>query len=101
MSMDTLPDITLEAGVWMDVYAATGIVAGTPLIIKNKSNSTVYVQVRAAKPAELSNDGWDLRGSSAATAQSTWTTVDNVPASSRVWVKGGSVGKLFVQVLED
>lgn len=98
---DTLPDITIQAGVWTDVYAVTGIVAGSPLIIKNKSNSTVFVQVRASQPDPLSNDGWDLRGSSAQTAQATWTTVDNVPGSSRVWVKGGSIGRLFVQVLED
>jgi hypothetical protein len=94
---DTIPDVTLASGVWLDVYNATGIAPGTALILKNKASNLVYIQVRATVPTASSVDGWTLAGVGSSSSGD-WTTVDKVPAGSRVWVKGN--GKLFVQVFE-
>jgi len=91
--MDTIPDLTLVSGVWLDVYAASGIAPQSDLIIKNKSTSAAYIQVRASTPV-TNTDGWPLNPL-ASSLGGDWTTVTKVPAGSRVWVRG--VGKLFVQ----
>lgn len=36
-------DITLEPWAWHDLYAAAGIAPGSPLLVINKSVSTVYL----------------------------------------------------------
>lgn len=87
---DTLPDITLSEG-FNDLYALTGIIEGTPLLIKSKTTSTVLIVVG---PQALSSDfygGWDI-------APSGWVSVTTVPTGSRVWAKG--YGRLMVQVDE-
>jgi hypothetical protein len=95
---NTLPDVVLQSGVYIDVYAATGISPGTSLVLNNKSAATVLVQVRASQPPSTSSDGWPLR---AGAGEITWTTVQDVPTGSRVWVKGGNAGRLFVEVFEE
>jgi hypothetical protein len=94
---DTIPDVTLASGVWLDLYTATGISPASDLVVKNKSSNAIYIQVRASTPPTASIDGWQLSGIGTA-AGGEWTTVTKVPAGSRVWAKGN--GKLFVQVLE-
>lgn len=94
---DTLPDVTMVSGVWLDVYNATGITPGTALIVKNKGSNLVYIQVRSSVPVATSTDGWSLAGVGSSSGGD-WTTIDKVPAGSRVWVRGN--GKLFVQVFE-
>lgn len=93
---NTLPDITVVSGAWYDAYALTGITAGTPLIIKNKGTTPVYVVVRPTAPLPASTDGWPLLGSG--TIGSEWTTVSKIPDGSKVWLKGN--GKVFIQELE-
>ncbi len=94
---NSLPDITLTSGVWTDIYAVTGLSPGLDLIIKNKSTSVAYVQVKAAIPVGNTTDGWPLNplGSSLG---GDWTVVTSVPSGSRVWVRGN--GKFFVQELD-
>lgn len=93
---DTLPDITVTSGVWFDAYSLTGISAGKNLIIKNKGTTPIYIQVRPTAPLPASTDGWNLLGTGTVPAE--WTTVQNVPNGSKVWIKGN--GKVFVQELE-
>jgi len=94
---DTIPDLTLVSGVWLDVYTASGIAPQSDLIIKNKSSNAIYIQVRASTPTSASIDGWQLNGIGTA-AGGEWTTITKVPAGSRVWAKGN--GKLFVQLFD-
>lgn len=93
---DTQPDITLVSGVWTDVYTASGIAPQSDLIIKNKSTSVAYIQVRASTPV-TNTDGWPLNplGSSLG---GDWTTITKVPAGSRVWMRG--TGKIFIQLFD-
>lgn len=93
---ETLPDVVLATGVWTDIYTASGIAPQSDLIIKNKSTSVAYIQVRASTPT-VNTDGWPINplGSSLG---GDWTTVTKVPAGSRVWVRGS--GKVFVQLFE-
>lgn len=95
---DTIADIYLQGNTYVDLYALTGILPGTSLVINNKSSSVAFLQVRASQPNANSNDGWPLRSSP---APDTWVTLTNVPAGSRVWAKGQASGRLFVQVYEE
>lgn len=95
---DTIADITMQANTYVDLYTLTGITPGTSLIINNKSSAVVFLQVRASQPSSASNDGWPLRSSP---APDTWVTLTDVPVGSRVWAKGTTAGRLFVQVYEE
>src|SRR3954468_19526541 len=53
-----IPDIRPPYGSWMNVYTATGITAGTRLLIQNKSAGRVAVWEGATPPI---SDGQDDR----------------------------------------
>lgn len=93
---NTLSDVTLVSGTWVDAYVATGISAGTDLIVKNKSTAVAYIQVRSTVPVNNSTDGWTLN--STGSPGGDWTTVTKVPVGSRVWIRGS--GKVFIQEFE-
>lgn len=94
---DSLNDVYLTTNTWVDLYSLTGIAPGTSLIVNNKSSATVFLLTRASQPNGSSNDGWPLR---AGNLEGNWTVVENVPASSRVWAKGATGGRLFIEVYE-
>lgn len=55
----TINDVILLGVVYTDVYAATGIVLGTPLVIQNKSaTNLVYLQIAATAPPASDRDGF-------------------------------------------
>lgn len=89
---NTLPDITVVQGAWVDAYAASGIPVGTSLIIKNRSSSVMYVYTGPTAPTVDSVVGWDL-------AVGEWTRVSTVPVGSKVWLLGNG-GKAFVQIVD-
>lgn len=94
---DSLNDVFLTTNTWVDLYSLTGIAPGTSLVINNKSSATVFLLVRASQPVGSSNDGWPLKQGN---LDGNWTVVEKVPSSSRVWAKGGTGGRLFVEVYE-
>lgn len=46
----SLPPVPLPMGEWVDLYASTGIVAGTQLIIQNNNSAPVILTESATKP---------------------------------------------------
>lgn len=54
----TINDIKLLGVAYQDVYTATGIVVGTPLIVQNKSASAVFLQISVSAPAASDRDGF-------------------------------------------
>ena len=48
---DTLPNTTLTKNVWVDLYADTGIVAGTKINVRKISGGTIEFVAQAAEPA--------------------------------------------------
>lgn len=54
----TVNDVILLGVIYTDVYAATGIVIGTPLIIQNKSASPVWLQIATVAPPSSDRDGF-------------------------------------------
>ena len=48
---DTLTNIPITAGVWIDLYAASGIPVGTQIVVENIGNYDVYLAVQASQPA--------------------------------------------------
>ena len=56
--MDTINDIHLAGVVYENVYAGSGIIVGTPLIVQNKSSGPVYLQISATAPPASDRDGF-------------------------------------------
>lgn len=85
---DTIPDVQLSKTAYVDVYAATGIVVGTGLVIQNKSSQDVRIQLSASQPASSSTDGDILRPYLEATVDS---------GETGCWVLGLAEGTISVQ----
>ncbi len=49
---DTLPNVILPVGVWVDLYAATGIDVGTRILVQNIGHCDVYLVAQAAEPVD-------------------------------------------------
>jgi len=54
---DTLNNVPLPAGVWVDLYDATGITVGVKLSVQNLGSSTIQLVVKATEP--LVTDGFN------------------------------------------
>lgn len=48
---DTLPNITIPPGVWVDLYTLSGIAVGTKITVENTGAADVYLAVQATQPA--------------------------------------------------
>lgn len=46
----SLPSVAIPSNVWVDLYAETGIVVGTQLIIQNIGSSEAILSESVAKP---------------------------------------------------
>lgn len=59
--MLTINDIQLTGATYQDIYLASSIVIGTPLIIQNKSSTyPFYLQISSTAPPTLDRDGYLL-----------------------------------------
>lgn len=47
---DTLPNVTLPANVWVDLYAATGITVGDQILTQNLGSVGIRLHSSAAIP---------------------------------------------------
>lgn len=56
---DTLPNVTLPANTWVDLYAATGVTVGTAIGVSNIGVADVYLTVTAAQPP-IDYDAFDV-----------------------------------------
>ena len=92
---DTINDITVSATVYSDVNTLSSIAAGTALVIENKSNVEVRLQISASQPAANSTDGEILYGGGTVNSIKLVTAGEN-----KVWakaVKGSVSAKLNIQ----
>jgi len=86
--MATIPDISLVPTEYIDIYAATGITAGTQLAVQNKTNGPVNTQNISSQPSATDNNGFMIP------PMEVW----RVPAGTlRAWFKGQ--GFLAVEVM--
>lgn len=86
--MTTIADIVLSPMAYVDVYVATGITAGTQLVVQNKTNGPVNVQNISAQPLASDNNGFVIP------PMEIW----RVPAGTlKAWFKGN--GYLAVEAL--
>ena len=83
---NTLPDVSVVVGSFTDLYTASGITVGKPLLIQNKGTSAAYIQIKDFQPASSSVDGVYLTSYA-------FCVVD--AGASGCWAKGQ--GKLSVQ----
>lgn len=49
---DTRANITLPAGVWVDLYVASGITLGSSISIWNRGSDSCYVAIKATAPTD-------------------------------------------------
>lgn len=54
---NTIPDISVDKDVYVDVNTLSGLIAGTALVVTNKSTSRIRLQVSATQPDATSEDG--------------------------------------------
>lgn len=55
---DTLPNITLPKGVWVDLYDESGITVGVQIVVQSLSSGSVRLSSMAAEPSGA--DGFQL-----------------------------------------
>ena len=55
---DTLSNIVLPVGVWVDLYAASGLTAGTQIQIQNIGGVNVLLHTGAEEPS--ATDGYNI-----------------------------------------
>jgi hypothetical protein len=48
---DTRADITVQEGVWVDLYSSSGIAVGTAVDVFNKGNWPCLIAIKATAPA--------------------------------------------------
>lgn len=48
---NTLPNVVLPAGVWVDLYAATGLTVGAKISVQNITPSDVRLCAKATTPS--------------------------------------------------
>ena len=48
---DTLPNISLPANTWVDLYSESGISVGTQINVELLSNNPINLTVKATKPS--------------------------------------------------
>lgn len=85
---NTLPDLQLAAGVWTEVYSATGITSGQPLIIQNKITAPFLIQVRATTPV-TTTDGYSVASNA---------TVYLDGSLTGVWIRCTSAGRVVIMI---
>lgn len=83
---DTIADVLIPTGSYVDIYTATGIIVGTSIVIQNKSLQPIWVQEGAAQPSGTSFDGVVVER---------FKSVIVTAGATGVWVKGE--GKISVQ----
>ena len=54
---DTIPDVIVSKDVYVDLNTLSSIVAGTAVVLENKSNTPIRLQIAVAQPAADSVDG--------------------------------------------
>lgn len=54
---DTIPNVVLPKGEWVDLYDTTGITVGTQIIVQNLTTSHVRLVTKATIP--VSGDGFN------------------------------------------
>jgi hypothetical protein len=80
--VDTIPDVLVDKDVYVNVNTLSGVVAGTALVITNKSTSRILLQISNAQPAADSTNGELLPPLPASTAIKLITALENA-----VWAK--------------
>ena len=53
---DTLPNVPTPPGVWVDLYAATGIIVGTQISIQNLGSNVLFLH--AGPDVPTNSDGF-------------------------------------------
>ena len=84
--VDTIADVILNNVAYIDVYATTGIIVGSELILQNKEESEFVLHTTNSQPLIASLDGVIMNPKSMLRVES---------GESGLWAKGS--GRLSVQ----
>lgn len=87
--MATLPDVLLTGTVYQDLNTATGITAGSPIVIQNKSSNDVRIIINPTQPSASSENGWLL-------APRASIVIEN--ETQVVWAKAVALGNSHISV---
>lgn len=87
--MATLADVLLTGSAYQDLNTSTGIIAGSPIVIQNKSSNDVRVIINPTQPAASSENGWLL-------APRASIVIEN--ETQVVWAKATALGNSHISV---
>lgn len=79
---NTIPDVLVSNTQFVDINTLSGIVAGTAIVISNKSTSRMLIQIASSQPAANSTDGETLSVLPSSTAVKRITI-----GESTIWAK--------------
>jgi len=92
---DTIADILISNQNYVSINTLTSIAVGTEIILTNKSNSEVLLQVSSSQPSASSKDGIPLQIQPYSSATKTVTSGEN-----EVWAKSTDFNDALVAVQE-
>lgn len=87
--MATINDVLLTGTAYQDLNTSTGIIAGSPIVIQNKSSNDVRVIINPTQPAASSENGWLL-------APRASIVIEN--ETQVVWAKAVALGNSHISV---
>lgn len=88
---DTIPDIQASSDVYVDINTLSGIVAGSAIVVENKSSNNVLLQISASQPAADSQNGTILHNAGDENSIKVITAGENT-----VWAK--SIGSTSADI---
>lgn len=87
--MATIADILLTGTAFQNINTATGLIAGTSLVIQNKSSADVYLVISPTQPLATVEDGWLLESRHSVAIQN---------ETDIVWAKAKVLGNSHISV---
>lgn len=91
---DTLQNIKLPANTWVDLYAASGIIVGTQIVVKNLSIVGVKLNAQATTPTQT-DANTDETGSYSPLGS--FGSASNDVGDSGAWAYSHSLGLVSVK----
>lgn len=87
--MATIADILLTGTAFQNINTASGLIAGTSLVIQNKSSADVYLVISPTQPLASSENGWLLESRHSVQIQN---------ETDIVWARSKSIGSNHISV---
>jgi hypothetical protein len=94
---DSILDVPVPQNDWVELYAESGILAGTALVLQNKGSPDIQIWIGADKPADDFIGGFMILSYTSKDSTAHEVTSDNLAVWARATDSGKVFGRLSVQ----